>query len=215
MGSVSLTDDKSYIGTDVALVGDIQKNKQSFSAVIKIKNGRIHIRFWDIGLKGEDQNHYDWIIEEGKSRVVHYNGWSNEIICDNTECIVNKENDVQINANNSIFEITLNGNIIHRKALAEIPHITAVCTVDTKMSEIITKLVNFSENEITVNICTDTKMCNSAVITTLTGDSYYAKNTFDDKKAVYPYAETINADTNYNIVIKPRSVNVIRQRFAD
>ncbi len=214
-GDISLTDNKSYTGMGVGLVGDIQKNKQSFSAVIKTKNGRIHIRFWDIGLKGENQNHYDWIIEDGISRVVHYNGWSNEIICDNTECIVNKENDVRINADNSIFEITLNGNVIHCKALAEIPHITAVCTVDTKMSEVITKLVNFSENEITVNICTDTKMCNSAVITTLTGDSYYAKNTFDEKEAVYPYAETINADTDYNIVIKPRSVNVIRQRFAD
>ncbi|MDE6435856.1 MAG: hypothetical protein K2L07_16750, partial [Lachnospiraceae bacterium] len=93
--------------------------------------------------------------------------------------------------------------------------ITAVCTVDTKTSEVITKLVNFSENEITVNICTDTKMCGNAVVTTLTGDSYYAKNTFEEKEAVYPYTETVNADTDYNFFIKPRSINVIRQRFAD
>lgn len=214
-GNINLADNKSYTGTGVGLAGDIQKNKQSFSAVIKTENERIHIRFWDTGLKGEDQNHYDWIIEEGNSKVVHYNGWSNEIICDNTECTVNKENEVRIITDNDTFEITLNGNVLHRKALAEIPHITAVCTVDTKTSEIITKLVNFSEKEITVNICTDTKMCGNAVVTTLTGDSYYAKNSFEEKEAVYPYSEMVNADTNYNILIKPRSINVIRQGLAD
>ena len=214
-GYINVTDNKSYIGTGIGLVGDIQKNMQIFSAVIKSENERIHIRFWDKGLNGEDQNHYDWIIEDSKSRVVHYNGWSNEIICDNVECTVNKENKVRIITDNDTFEIALNGNIIHHKALAEIPHITAVCTIDTKTSEIITKLVNFSENEINININADTKMSSKAVITTLTGDSYYVKNTFDEKEAVYPYTETIEADTDYNIMIRPRSINVIRQRMAD
>lgn len=213
-GDINFTDNKSYMGTGVGLVGDIQKNRQSFSTLIKSENGRIHIRFWDTGLKGEDQNHYDWIIEEGKSRVVHYNGWSNEIICDNAACTVNKENEVRIITDNDTFEITFNGNILHHKALAEIPHITAVCTVNKKASEVITKLVNFSEKELTVNICTDTKMDGKAVLTTLTGDSYYAGNTFDDKEAVYPYTETIEAGTDYNILIRPRSINVIRQRLA-
>ncbi len=57
-------------------------------------------------------------------------------------------------------------------------------------------------------------MDGKAVRTTLTGDSYYAGNTFDDKEAVYPYTETIEAGTDYNILIRPRSINVIRQRLA-
>lgn len=214
-GTIDLTADNSFVGVGIGLAGDIAKNSQSLSAVIKSENKKIHIRFWYNGLIGEDQKYYDWICENGKSRVVHYNGWSCETICNYTECVLEEENKIQIITDKDEFEIILNGAVLHRKTIAKIPHITAVCTVDKKSGEVITKLVNFSENEITVNIRTDGKMHNSAEITTLTGDSYYAKNTFDDKEAVYPHSETVAASSDYNITIKPRSINVIRQKQID
>ena len=203
------------LGETERLAGDKNKNSQKLSVKLKTENEKIHIRFWDNFVRGEDQNFYDWTVNGSISRVVHYNGWSNEVICGDTNCTLERENTIEIVTDGDSFEITLNGVILHRKILAEIPHITAVCTVDTKNSEIITKLVNFSENEITVNISADRKMHDSAVMTTLTGASYYAKNTFEEKKAVYPYTEIIEANSDYNTVIKPRSVNVIRHKMTE
>ena len=104
----------------------------------------------------------------------------------------------------------LDGKVIHEHTLGAIPHITAVCTVDNENDLLITKLVNFSENEVNVQIATDVAMQETAEITTLTADSYYAKNTFENMEAVVPYTETIDVSSDYTIAIKPRSVNVIR-----
>jgi alpha-L-arabinofuranosidase len=154
-------------------------------------------------------------LENDKSSVVHYNGWSRETICDSIQCnVLEEKNTVEINTYGDSFKIVLNGVTLHEKLLTLIPHLTAVCTVDEKTLEVITKLVNFSEMEITVNIRTDSDMLNEAKITTLTGDSYYSKNTFENKTAVLPYTERIKASSDYNVVIKPRSVNVIRQKMA-
>ena len=106
--------------------------------------------------------------------------------------------------------LMLDGKVIHEHTLGAIPHITAVCTVDKENDLLITKLVNFSENEVNVRITTDVAMQETAEITTLTADSYYAKNTFENKEAVVPYTEKIAASSDCTIVIKPRSVNVIR-----
>ena len=103
----------------------------------------------------------------------------------------------------------LDGKIIHEHTLRAIPHITSVCTVDKKKKQIITKLVNFSENEVSIRITTDVDMQKTAEITTLTADSYLSKNTFDNKDAVVPYTETIAASADYVVTIKPHSVNVI------
>lgn len=216
-GNLEIADNENitFIGSGIGIMGDTSESTQCFSAVINCKNSKITVRFWDVGLSGEDQNHYDWVLENGKSSVVHYNGWSRETICDSIQCNAFEEkNTVEINTYGDSFKIILNGVTLHEKLLTLIPHLTAVCTVDEKTSEVITKLVNFSEKEITVNIRTDSDMLNEAKITTLTGDSYYSKNTFENKTAVFPYTERIKASSDYNVVIKPRSVNVIRQKMG-
>ena len=186
---------------------------EAYSADTDISS-EFRIGFWDRGTVGEDQNHYDWIIENGRSRVVHYNGWSAEIICNEVPCeISDGTNHIEITAYEDSFKLILDGKIIHEHTLGAIPHITAVCTVDERKNLLITKLVNFSENEVNVRITSDTAMQEIAEIITLTADSYYAKNTFENKEAVVPYTETIAASADYTAVIKPRSINVIRHKI--
>lgn len=198
------------ICTDIsALVGNIE-NTQKLSAIAECKEGKLHICFWDTGLPGEDQNHYDWIIENGKSKVVHYNGWSREDICEEQNCTLSEgTNFIQIRTTQDRFEILLNNEILHGKTLDTIPHMTAVCTVDRENKKVITKLVNFSENEIAVNINFDVAVQKEAEIITLTADSYYAKNTFENKTAVVPYTDRVKVSNDSSVMIKPRSINVI------
>lgn len=192
-----------------ALVGNVE-NEQLLSGYVICKNRKIHICFWDTGLLGEDQNHYDWIVENGKSKVIHYNGWSKENICEEKNCTLSEDiNFIQIRTTEDLFEIVLNNEILHKKTLDAIPHITAVCTMDTEKKQVITKLVNFSQNEIAVNITLDADIQKDAEIITLTADSYYAKNTFEDKTAVMPHTDRIKVSNDYSVMIKPRSINVI------
>lgn len=172
------------------------------------------VKFWDNGLQGEDQNHYDWILENGTSKVLHYNGWSCETICPEISCAVSgMENKVEIRTEGDCFTVTLNGVVLQQKSLATVPHITAVCTVDEDKAELITKVVNFSEKEIPLQLCIDVDVQKEAEITTLTGDSYDAKNTFEEKNKVAPYSERIAAASEYELMVKPRSVNVIRHKM--
>ena len=211
---VTENDSRMEFGHFTAPDGTITEG-ESYSADTEIL-GEFRMRFWDRGTVGEDQKHYDWIIENGTSRVVHYNGWSNEIICEAVLCTTNSgTNTVEIKTSRDSFEIMLNGELLHKKTLNAIPHITAVCSVDSENSEVITKLVNFSESEVEVAVTTDVAMAETARIITLTADSYYAKNTFENKEAVIPYTKIIAASSDYTVLIKPRSVNVIRHKIVD
>ncbi|MBQ5318759.1 MAG: hypothetical protein J6K17_06665 [Oscillospiraceae bacterium] len=205
---VTENDRRIECGHFTAPDGTIFEGK-TYSADTNI-SGEFRIRFWDRGTVGEDQNHYDWILENCTSKVIHYNGWSAEIICSEIPCeISDGTNHIEITAYEDNFKLMIDGKIIHEHTLGAIPHITSVCTVDKKKKQLITKLVNFSENEISVRITTDVDMKGTAEITTLTADSYLSKNTFDNKNAVVPYTETIAASADYVVTIKPRSVNVI------
>ena len=185
-----------------------------FSAVYE-KTDKIHIRFWDRGTVGEDQNHYDWIAENGTSKVVHYNGWSAEVICKEIPYVIPSGNvKADITAEDDSFCIMINGKVIHKHTLGTIPHISAVCTIDSKKNEVIIKIVNFSEKEIPVKLTADTKLSTEAVITTLTADSYSAGNSFETPDAVSPFTEKITLTDDNIVSVKPRSINVLRQKIA-
>lgn len=201
-------------GNGIGVIGDVAENAQSFYAKIETTVGKFRVRFWDVGKRSDDQKHYDWICEAGKSKVLHYNGWSCEAICDETACVILDSNEVEIVTEGDSFEIKLNGVVLHRASLKEIPHLTAVCTVDEQSEEVITKVVNFTEKEIDVHISADVEMMEEAEIITLTADSYYAKNTFENKQAVCPYISKVDASSDYVMSVKPRSVNVIKHKMA-
>ncbi len=198
----SYMETKSYVG--------MIENTQTLLASAECKEGNIHICFWDRGTFDDYQKWFEWIVKNGKSKVIHHNGWTDEVICEDKSCtLCEGMNSIEIRTYNDTFDVVLNDITIHSKKLNVIPHITAVCTVDESKKQVITKLVNFTEKEIPVNVILDTDMCETAVIKTLTADSYYAGNSFDDKNAVVPCEYTCNASNNYNLAVKPRSVNVI------
>ena len=185
-----------------------------YSADIDI-SGDFRISFWDRGTVGEEQNHYDWILENGTSKVVHYNGWSAEIICKEISCDIPEGTaHIELTADEDSFKITLNDKVIHEHTLGAIPHISAVCTVDRNSGEVISKIVNFSENEIPLTIVYDTLMAETADMTVLTADSYSAQNSFESPEAVIPYKVKIQASREFSVSVKPRSVNVIRHKLS-
>lgn len=195
---------------DTVLIGDTKAGKSTLSALVE-DTGKIHISFWDRGTESDDQNHYDWMIENGKSKVVHYNGWSAEPICEETECIMEKKNEIMVETREDAFTLTLNGTVIHQHVLAGIPRITAVVTVDEETETVITKIVNFTEQEECVEFDFDCKMDAEVLVTTLTGEAYSAGNSFENPHAVVP----VNSQTvldNKTIKIAPRSINILRQK---
>ncbi len=173
----------------------------------------LHIRFWDKGTDGEDQDHYDWIAENGRSQVVHFNGWSRETICEKIPCRLSQRNTAEIITDRDSFQIILNGVLLHSRTLEPLPHLTGVCTVDSASGEIITKLVNFSDKAIPVRISCDRETEDCADITVLTGESLDARNSFENPEAVSPFAERIEIPADHTLQIRPRSINVIRQKI--
>ena len=192
------------------LYGDTTANTQTFNAKVTACSS-LHLRLWDCGRNSDDQEHYDWIIADGKSRVIHFNGWSKEVSCPEAACKLHEGSTVEIRTAEDHFEILLDGALLHACTLKAIPHLSAVCTADDK--QVITKLVNFSEQEICVQLHHDAAMSGHATLITLTGDSYYAANSFEDKEAVVPVTAEISAAKDYTVTLPARSINVICHEF--
>lgn len=192
--------------------GSTDENNQSLSADVDIIDGRLTVSFWDTCAEGADQNHYDLVCEDGKSAVIHYNGWSKEVICEGGCELSGSLAHIDIDTNGDEFEIKINGVLTHKATLKSIPHISAVCTVDETAGELIIKLVNITENDITAELVSDMTMPDHAFITTLTAESMQAGNSFDTPEAVVPVINTIKLEDG-KLNIGARSVNVIRMSF--
>ncbi len=119
---------------------------------------RVSVRFWDKQRDGEDQDRYEWTVENGISKIVHYNGWSTEVICKDTPCELSADNSAELFAEGDRFRITLNGRVLHEQVIKPVPDLTGVCTVDIAEGVVFTKLVNFSAKEIFVKISCDVQM---------------------------------------------------------
>lgn len=190
------------------IVGNVDENIQSLSADVDIINGKLTVSFWDTCAEGENQNHYDLVCEGGKSSVIHYNGWPKEIICENTCELNGSRAHVEIVTNGDKFEIKINGITVHKATLKPIPHISAVCAVDETAGELIIKLVNITENDITVNLVSDIPLVDNVVMTTLTAESMQSGNSFESPQAVVPVTDKVTLE-NGALNIGARSVNVI------
>lgn len=196
-------------GREKITVGSIDKNAQSLSADIDIIDGKLTFSFWDTCAEGEDQNHYDLICENGKSSVVHYNGWSKEIICESICEINGNSAHVEIDTSGDEFKIMINGSQVHKAVLKAVPHISAVCTVDEAAGELIIKVVNITEKDVALNLNSDITLSDNMFITTLTAESMEAGNSFETPEKITPISNEIRL-TNGTVNIAARSVNVIR-----
>lgn len=177
---------------------------ENFSSV---ENDKIHIRFWDKETAGEDQDHYDWVAENNKSSVIHYNGWTQEVICE-APCEIRERNRVEILTSADSFRITLNGITVHEHTLPPIPELFGVSAVDSEKGEIILKIVNFSEKRITADLACDLPLKGTARVTVLTAPEKNAKNSFERPDAVCPQTMTVTLKDG-TLTLPPLSVNVI------
>lgn len=89
------------------------------------------------------------------------------------------------------------------------PHISAVCTVDETAGELIIKLVNITEQNITVQLCSDVPLSDKVLLTILTAENMQSGNSFDTPEAVVPVTNEVKLKDS-KISIGARSVNVIR-----
>lgn len=87
--------------------GSADENKQSLSADVDIIDDRLTVSFWDTCADGEDQNHYDLVCEGGKSTVIHYNDWSEEIICEGGCELSGSLAHVDIDTNGDEFKVKI------------------------------------------------------------------------------------------------------------
>ena len=133
------------------------------------------------------------------------------VFCDEQGYILNHK--LTIREAEDSFRITLNGITVHEHTLAPIPHLTAVTTFDENSNTVITKLVNFSENEIELTFSYSADMAQAAEMTVLTAESRFAHNSFDTPDAVAPYTVTIPSSRNQVLPIRAHSVNVIMQKL--
>lgn len=190
-------------------VGNIGGNRQSLSADVDITDGKLTVSFWDTCAEGEDQNRYDLVCENGKSSVIHYNGWSKEVICEGCCELNGSSAHIEIDTDGDEFEIRINGVLIHKAVLRSVPNISAVCTVDEAAGELIIKLVNITEKDIAVNINSDIQLSDKASVTVLTAESMESGNSFEFPEAVVPVTNEV-VISNGKLNIAARSVNVIR-----
>ena len=173
----------------------------------------LHIRFWDKGTDGEEQDHYDFTVDGNISRVIHYNGWSSEVICDDTPFLPKELNSVEITTDCDSFSIYINGKELHSHTLAPIPHLFGVCTVDNENGEVIAKLVNFSEDKVQAKLSCDKPLDKAINMTVLTAPGKNAKNTFEEPNVVCPYTVQTVLPDNGMLELEPLSVNVLKMKI--
>lgn len=196
-------------GGEKITVGSIDENRQNFSTDVDITDDKLTVSFWDTCADSEDQNHYDLVCEGGKSTVIHHNGWSKEIICENGCKLNGGSAHIEIDMDGDMFEVKINGSQVHKAALKAVPHISAVCTVDETAGELIIKLVNITEQNITVQLCSDVPLSDKVLLTILTAENMQSGNSFDTPEAVVPVTNEVKLKDS-KISIGARSVNVIR-----
>ena len=189
--------------------GSINENRQSLSVDVDIINSTLTVSFWDTCAEGEDQNHYDLICENGKSSVIHYNGWSKEIICEGSCELEGSIAHVEIDTSGDEFEIRINGSPIHKASLKSVPHISSVCTFDEAAGTLIIKIVNITEKNIDLKLSSDIHISDKAIITTLTADNIEAGNSFDMPETIVPVTNEVRL-INGTINITARSINIVK-----
>ena len=194
-------------------VGSPEQNSQSLMAETDVIDGRMRVSFWDSCAEGEDQDHYDLICEDGKSAVIHYNGWSEEVICQGSIAFSGTSAQVAIHTCRDKFEIAVNGVMIHKAALKALPHMFAVCTVDENAGVLLVKLVNLTQKDISVELVSESRLSHRGVMTTLTADSFQAGNSFDHPETVVPVTEEIELAEGI-LRVPARSVNIVTLSYA-
>ena len=169
----------------------------------------LHLTFFDNGLTNEDQNRFELTAAGGRCTVTHFNGWSKMTVSESGYTGVLAVRSFTLFVDGDSYELCVNGSILHSGRIKPVPDITAVCTVDTAEKELIIKLINITDREITVSLESDAALSGSCCAKTLTAGNRDEYNSFEAPEKVMPQCGYVSLADN-TLAVPAGSVNVFR-----
>lgn len=198
---------------DYICIGDSSWKNYEMNFKVKVKK-EIRIRILDNREIFDNQNYYQWEIgPDGNSKLVHIGGFSRVKFGSSKKIELEDEwQDGKIEVRENNICCFLNGNLVHEHQIAEIPYLTSMTTLDCKNNELIVKMVNASEHEISTIIDihgTDVLSEGEQII--LTSQDPKDNNSMEEPTKVSPVIKPfIVNDSSFNYDMAPYSLVVLK-----
>lgn len=210
--------DSDYLGLNNSIgIGDISWKNYDVKFKVNVEK-EIRIRLLDRHEIYDKQNYFQWGLgPNGDSKLVHIGGFS-LVKCGSTEKVELKEQwqegRIEVRENN--IRCYLNGNLVHEYQISEIPYLTSVTTLDCKNNELIVKLVNASENEVSTIIdINGTTVLPEGEQIILTSENPKDNNSMEEPTKVSPVVKPfIVNDSSFTYEMAPYSLVVLKLKVV-
>ena len=163
----------------------------------------------------DEQNHYKWELQNGRSQVSHQISWSVETITsgDCPQLTADTYHKLTVETKGNHYKLSVNGQVVHDGELKQNPEITAVCTLDDQANEAILKVVNVTDKAMDVTVSFDRAMGKTARATILAADKE-AGNSFENMDHVSPVEKEIESGQEFIYRAAANSIAVLRVPMA-
>ena len=202
---------------DYMCIGDSSWKNYEMSFKVKIEK-EIRIRILDNREIFDNQNYYQWEIgPDGNSKLVHIGGFSRVKFGSSKKIELEDEwQDGKIEVRENNICCFLNGNLVHEHQIAEIPYLTSVTTLDCNNNELIVKMVNVSEHEIsTIVDIHGTDVLSEGEQIILTSQDPKDNNSMEEPTKVLPVIKPfIVNDSSFNYDMAPYSLVVLKIKVS-
>jgi alpha-N-arabinofuranosidase len=202
---------------DYMCIGDSSWKNYEMSFKVKVEK-EIRIRILDNREIFDNQNYYQWEIgPDGNSKLVHIGGFSRVKFGSSKKIELEDEwQDGKIEVRENNIRCYLNGNLVHEHQISEIPYLTSVTTLDCKNNELIVKMVNASEHEISTIIdILGTNVLPEGEQIILTSQDPKDNNSMEEPTKVSPVIKPfIVNDSSFNYDMAPYSLVVLKIKVS-
>lgn len=202
---------------DYMCIGDSSWKNYEMSFKVKVEK-EIRIRLLDNREIFDNQNYYQWEIgPDGNSKLVHIGGFSRVKFGSSKKIELEDEwQDGKIEVRENNIRCYLNGNLVHEHQISEIPYLTSVTTLDCKNNELIVKMVNASEHEISTIIdILGTNVLPEGEQIILTSQDPKDNNSMEEPTKVSPVIKPfIVNDSSFNYDMAPYSLVVLKIKVS-
>lgn len=177
----------------------------------------IRIRFLDRHELFDKQNYFQWELgSDGASKLVHIGGFS-RVKFGITEKIELKDKwqEGKIQVRENTIYCYLNGKLVHEHEISEIPYLTSVTTLDNNNNELIIKMVNASENQVSTIIdIKGTEIYTEGEEIILTSQNPTDNNSMEDPVNVQPIIKTFTPENSlFTYDMMPYSLVVLKLKI--
>jgi alpha-L-arabinofuranosidase len=194
---------------DVLRIGENTWNGYELSLTAQLDQG-LKLRFLD-STKEWQQNYILWEFDEnGDNRLVHINGWSRVKLTENKKFNYNL-NAVKLDVKLAGGKILcyIDGQLQHDYLIPSIPYVTSVSTFDEKNNELIVKLVNGSEYDLSTSLDVLGKDKLEGTQILLTSDNPNNTNSMEEPCKVVPIKSVLELIDNV-YTLPPYSVAILK-----